>query len=341
MSEHMPLCRLPEFELTIFRGTLHDHLSHSEFHLPGARQLTLELLQGLDFLHQNGMTHGYITTRTVYLTGTSFSPKLSGFGYSVVLGLYDENLPDGWRFSKTNDASHSAQRKDIWDLGTVVVQIFLGLHAIGDFTNPQQLYSRRDLSRPFVDFLRKMFSTEKKAASCFDLIPSELLRSDTPIVSREQASTDSVSGRARHNSANIRLTPLSHYETQFTELSRLGKGGFGEVVKAQHRVDKALYAVKKITQSTQLLDQTSKEVILLKRLNHPHVVRYFNAWIEAEVEKEEDAVSISSEESSPGVDFGYSAGGIDFVSNSHTGFEFGNDSEGMTRRLDLNNANQC
>ncbi|EME82227.1 uncharacterized protein MYCFIDRAFT_43169 [Pseudocercospora fijiensis CIRAD86] len=310
------------------RGTLHDHLSHSEVHLPGARQLTLELLQGLDFLHQHGMIHGYITTRTVYLSGTSFSPKLSGFGYSVVLGLYDENLPDGWRFSKTNAESQSSQRKDIWDLGTVVVQIFLGLQVIGEFANPQQLYSRRDLSRAFVEFLRKMFSTDKKATSCFDLIPSELLRSDTPIVNREEASTDSVSRRGRHNSANIRVAPLSRYETEFTQLSRLGKGGFGEVVKAQNRLDQGVYAVKKIKQSTQFLDKVLQEVILLNRLNHPYVVRYFATWIEAEVEKEEDAVSTSSEESSPGVDFGYSTGGIDFVSNSHAGFEFGNDSEG-------------
>ncbi|KXT12899.1 hypothetical protein AC579_10461 [Pseudocercospora musae] len=309
------------------RGTLHDHLSHSEFHLPGARQITLELLQGLDFLHQRGMAHGYITTRSVYLSGISFSPKLSGFGYGAVLGLHDEDIPDGWRFSKSNEESHFAQRKDLWDLGTVVVQIFLGLQAIRQFTNPMQLLSRRDLSHTFTEFLRKMFSNDKKAASCFDLIPSELLRSDAPIVDRGQPSTDSVVGRGRHNSANIRLVPLSRYEIEFTQLSRLGKGGFGEVVKAQHRVDQGLYAVKKITQSTQLLGKTLQEVILLKRLNHPHVVRYFNAWIEAEVEEEDDAISTSSEESSPGVDVGYSTGGIDFVSNSHAGFEFGNDSE--------------
>ncbi|KXT02245.1 hypothetical protein AC578_5082 [Pseudocercospora eumusae] len=309
------------------RGTLYDHLSHSEFHLPGARQITLELLQGLDFLHQRGMAHGYITTRSVYLFGNSFSPKLSGFGYSVVLGLHDEDIPDGWRFSNTNDESPFAQRKDLWDLGTVVVQVFLGLQAIRQFTNPLQLLSRRDLSHTFTEFLRKVFSNDKKAASCFDLIPSELLRSDTPIVDRGKPTADPVVGRGRHNSANIRLAPLSRYETEFTQLSRLGKGGFGEVVKAQHRLDQGLYAVKKITQSTQLLDKTLKEVILLKRLNHPHVVRYFNAWIEAEVEEEDDAASTSSEESSPGVEVGYSTGGIDFVSNSHAGFEFGNDSE--------------
>jgi hypothetical protein len=39
----------------------------------------------------------------------------------------------------------------------------------------------------------------------------------------------------------------SRYKSDFKELGKLGKGGCGEVVKARNRLDKRLYAVKKVT----------------------------------------------------------------------------------------------
>ena len=122
---------------------------------------------------------------------------------------------------------------------------------------------------------------------------------------------------------------MSRYTIDFTEVGRLGKGGFGEVVKARNKLDGGVYAVKKIKQTPQLLDQVISEVMLLNRLNHPYVVRYFSAWIEedssgvvfedstTETETATDAITEDDTGDQPRIDFGYqSRGGLDFVSSS-------------------------
>ena len=76
------------------------------------------------------------------------------------------------------------------------------------------------------------------------------------------------------------------------------------------------------------------EIILLSRLNHPNVVRYFTAWIEDEAPREGGKKSLSATEGESvsalgesDIAFGQSTGGLDFISSS--GFpkiEFGYDS---------------
>jgi translation initiation factor 2-alpha kinase 4 len=68
--------------------------------------------------------------------------------------------------------------------------------------------------------------------------------------------------------------PFSRYKEDFVEEGRLGKGGFGEVVKARKKLDGQIYAIKKITQkSSASLTEVLKEVRLLSQLSHPSVVR--------------------------------------------------------------------
>lgn len=70
--------------------------------------------------------------------------------------------------------------------------------------------------------------------------------------------------------------PFSRYAHDFVEEGRLGKGGFGEVVKARQKLDGQIYAIKKITQkSSAQLDDVLKEARLLSQLNHPSVVRKY------------------------------------------------------------------
>ena len=88
---------------------------------------------------------------------------------------------------------------------------------------------------------------------------------------------------------------LSRYHNDFEEISMLGKGGFGSVVKSKNRLDGRIYAIKKV-----LLDEDKRrrslsveenesqdeivnnmkllrEVTTLSRLQHQHVVRYYQA----------------------------------------------------------------
>ncbi|GAB4825465.1 eukaryotic translation initiation factor 2-alpha kinase [Ancistrocladus abbreviatus] len=75
----------------------------------------------------------------------------------------------------------------------------------------------------------------------------------------------------------------SRYLNDFEELQSLGHGGFGHVVLCKNKLDGRQYAVKKILlkdKSPPLNDRILREVATLSRLQHQHVVRYYQAWFE-------------------------------------------------------------
>ncbi|GME94581.1 unnamed protein product [Ambrosiozyma monospora] len=75
----------------------------------------------------------------------------------------------------------------------------------------------------------------------------------------------------------------SRYVQDFEEVGILGKGGFGEVVKARNKLDGRFYAIKKIRHTEDKLSKILNEVMLLARLNHQYVVRYYAAWLEDDI----------------------------------------------------------
>ncbi|KAJ0977116.1 hypothetical protein J5N97_012590 [Dioscorea zingiberensis] len=75
----------------------------------------------------------------------------------------------------------------------------------------------------------------------------------------------------------------SRYLSDFEEVNSLGHGGFGHVVLCKNKLDGRLYAVKKIRlkdKSPHVNDKILREVATLARLQHQHVVRYYQAWYE-------------------------------------------------------------
>jgi translation initiation factor 2-alpha kinase 4 len=200
--------------------------------------------------------------------------------------------------------------------------------------------------------LRKFFKPDpKKRPSAFDLIPCEFLRDDielyeqppTPVRSRNSETSLSRFKLRRESSSGIG-GPYSRYSTDWVEQGRLGKGGYGVVVKARNKVDKRIYAIKKIKQkSASALTSVLSEVMLLSRLNHPCVVRYYTAWPEEDLpgtlDPDDDgsttfdtddssSESGSSDEGTDVVACSHSTGGLDFISSSgYPKIEFGSDAE--------------
>lgn len=338
------------------RGNLHDVLSMSTLHVSKARQFTTELLGALDYLHSKGMVHGSINAKTTYLTGQpSLSPKLADFGYASFLGEHQSTAPVCWQSPDAESTSQTIRKKsDSWDLGVLVVQMFSGLNATTDYHSPEDMLNKQNFSDSFEVFLQKFFAVDaKKRSTSFDLMASEFLRTDSPVLKedsktahghvRGSKSTNGLESplrrRSRHNSTIAPEHP-SRYLSDFTELQRLGKGGFGEVVKAQSKVGKGVYAIKKIKPALQMLDQVLSEVMLLERLVHPYVVRYFGAWVETDGTYQEDAISESEDDvsESQSIEFGMSStGGLDFVSSHGAGFDFASDSEDDTESEDDEN----
>ncbi|CAJ1933325.1 unnamed protein product [Sphenostylis stenocarpa] len=80
------------------------------------------------------------------------------------------------------------------------------------------------------------------------------------------------------------VTHSSRYLNDFEELRPLGHGGFGHVVLCKNKLDGRQYAVKKIRlKDKSMPDRILREVATLSRLQHQHVVRYYQAWFETEV----------------------------------------------------------
>jgi len=79
---------------------------------------------------------------------------------------------------------------------------------------------------------------------------------------------------------------VTRYQDEFLELSRVASGTFGSVVKARHRLDGVVYAVK-ITKKKPKRNSRDEKValnevfVLAAMMKHRHVVRYFNAWVES------------------------------------------------------------
>ena len=82
----------------------------------------------------------------------------------------------------------------------------------------------------------------------------------------------------------------SRYLSDFMELGVLGRGGGGEVVKVKNRLDRRIYAVKKIILESEIgkfgkiwATQNRKlrrEVTTISRMTHSNIVRYYQAWVE-------------------------------------------------------------
>lgn len=86
----------------------------------------------------------------------------------------------------------------------------------------------------------------------------------------------------------------SRFNLDFINRKRIGRGAFGSVYRAQHRVDTVVYAIKQIKftfKNTSDLNVTYervlREVKSLAQLNHPNIVRYNQAWFEPGHQKDE------------------------------------------------------
>lgn len=74
----------------------------------------------------------------------------------------------------------------------------------------------------------------------------------------------------------------SRFLKDFEQLELMGKGGFGLVFEAKHKIDENHYAVKRISipANADKRDKFMREVRALSKLEHVGIVRYYSAWIE-------------------------------------------------------------
>ncbi|XP_066232988.1 eukaryotic translation initiation factor 2-alpha kinase 3 [Saccopteryx leptura] len=114
-------------------------------------------------------------------------------------------------------------------------------------------------------------------------------RKESETQCQTESKYDSLSGEANDGSWNdIKNSGyVSRYLTDFEPIQCMGRGGFGVVFEAKNKVDDCNYAIKRIRLPNResAREKVMREVKALAKLEHPGIVRYFNAWLEAPPEK--------------------------------------------------------
>lgn len=327
------------------------------------RAWAMQLLEALEFYHSNGIAHAKVHVGNILL-------EVAETGNTIVKlsdGVYQHDLHSMKNHSTANysgaeslnwtapEVISNAHHKpiaasDIWDLGVALLQMIFGLSVQTRHKSPNNLLVSRDMSRSLEEFFGQMFITDiKKRKSAFNLKMFEFLRTEDsvfrepnpPHFATENIRISRSGSMTVHPRRDSLAKPLnySRYLNDFVEIGRLGRGGYGEVVQARHKLENRVYAIKKIKQdSATALARVLGEIIMLSLLNHPNIVRYFTAWTETDGSNQPRSVlSSSSRRSSlsltngdPNGLFAKSSGGLDFISADHPEIVFGysNDDEG-------------
>jgi translation initiation factor 2-alpha kinase 4 len=344
------------------RGSLEEFLELAgHLALGKVRSWTRDLLDAISFLHSKNIAHQDIHAGNVLLFREStgeFVPKLSDCWYQREIhnastpkpGLPGLTTARSAYWLPPEIAGQSrpqyTYKTDVWEFGIVFIQMIFGLDILQKYSSPRNLIQGLTLSVPLEELVSRFFKDDKqKRPRPFELGSSEFLATDAPVLAESDTfqmlpttpSLSSIPAKLRRESMS-RGAAISRFAEDFVEEGRLGKGGFGEVVKARQKIGGQIYAIKKVTQRSHVgMSEILKEVRLLSRFSHPAVVRYYNAWLE-EVPNTTDTEGETSTEGytetedtvsdSMGIEFATSTGGLDFMSSNaaiESGYDYDSD----------------
>lgn len=91
----------------------------------------------------------------------------------------------------------------------------------------------------------------------------------------------------------------SYFHSSFDIARCIGKGGFGVVFEAKHKLDDCHYAIKRINLKKygRSLQQALREAKALATCEHEHIVRYYHCWIEKSKENSPSSQNSDSKNS--------------------------------------------
>jgi eukaryotic translation initiation factor 2-alpha kinase 4 len=316
--------------------------------LSKARIWTSDLLEALGFLHSHGIIHQDLHPGNILLCrepAGDIVPKISDAGYQRELHTLCAKVSTVTSTRAAKSAywfppeiagvskPQYTQKTDVWDFGIVFLQMVFGIDVLQKYHSPASLVDGLSLSAPLEELVSRFFKTDpKKRPRAFELSSSEFLatncaildESDTAVPGSQASFSQTFPRRLRHDSMNRTAAPTSRYQEDYVEEAQLGKGGFGEVVRARKMIDGHLYAIKKITQrSKETLSEILKEVRLLSQMNHPAVVRYYNTWLETVPGFSDEDDSSDEELTTEGSRGTVSAGiNIEFADSKSRGLDF-------------------
>ncbi|WWC92548.1 uncharacterized protein L201_007507 [Kwoniella dendrophila CBS 6074] len=296
-------------------------LGLSEIHSKNATQRQIDL----DFTLISTGVNG---ERSVKLAGTGYARRIIDMHRSNnFLRSKTETTPEEWISPEERDSPHSySKQRDIWHAGLLLLQLMAGPEILRKYHSLHSvLHHEFDHSELMSEVLSGLLNPIAKKRVTADDALSKLRSADEETTRRGY--NRQHSGHVPHNSLTgapsdptlsiLGVSPvnrglfgympgtpqplaprLSRYRTDFEEVEFLGKGGFGEVVKARNKLDGRSYAIKKVKLRPE--DNEAKvyrEVNNLSRVNHQHIVRYYSCWLE---DANPPHLTPTAEDSTPG-----------------------------------------
>ncbi len=262
------------------------------------------VLQVLSYMHGVNIVHRDLRDTSIFLDRGRLV-RVAGFSVDKrVRDLLQQDGEEEDRFPQA--AGRGAKKTDVYRFGLLLLSLAKG-EVAQDSTLP------KDLNPVLEDFLRKcLWRDERDRWSAAQLLEHRWLkqRPEKALLGTTEGRDDAQSPEPDDETGPapvpfLRGSGESRLQSEFDFISKIGKGGFGEVMKVKNRLDGQVYAIKKIKLNRADKPSTRKlmrEVKLLSRLNHENVVRYYTSWIEAmEVtavadEDDEEEQTASSEE---------------------------------------------
>ncbi|RIA85582.1 kinase-like domain-containing protein [Glomus cerebriforme] len=228
-----------------------------------------------------------------------------------------------------------SRKTDIWHMGVIFVQMLFGLKTTQYYNSLDSLFSssKHEIPDPVKNVLKSMLQMDqRKRPTPLELLNNSFFNEGTsfnedpvtiidpslkymispgqPNLSRDihtlfnkENHNEIVGGFSSHHAVSpptlsTQNVSFSRYKLDFEELAFLGRGGFGEVVKARNKLDGRYYAIKKVRLNPNDIEKTKKilrEVTTLSRLHHQYVVRYYTTWFEDSDNSWNDTESFSED----------------------------------------------
>ncbi|CAJ0962482.1 unnamed protein product, partial [Mesorhabditis belari] len=226
------------------------------------RRLATSLVCGLRWLHEQQLAHGSLAMNSLWTddcTAFRLGDWQIGRALNDLADLFRSTVADKPIASVEKLDQKALRKKDLFVLGTLLDTLRVG---------PCESSS--------ISPLLQAFSADCQSAKSIDeLVDHPYLSADALLLVNEGSS--SSAGLQTVAGASTRLG------RDFFIVKSLGKGAFGEVLLARNKLDLVHYAVKVIPldpRSEKLNRKMTREAKLFAKLNHPNVVRYYNAWID-------------------------------------------------------------
>ncbi|KAG1661721.1 eIF-2-alpha kinase GCN2 [Nymphon striatum] len=266
------------------------------------QHITTKILDILNYLHENSVVHKDLSDTCIYLEQTG-DVKLSDYSIQrrildLLINFSKKNIIDRYPLS----LGRGGKKSDIYRLGLVLMSL-----AQGKIVSTMVPNIPMSLPTQLFNFLSNCLEQNEKERWGINQLQQHTFiqpgvgdrDNDVDDLDKDLRTKDGIPAEGLSSVPFIVSdgSNQGRIKEEFQIIKWLGKGGFGDVVKVQNKLDGGIYAIKRIplNPSSRLLNKKiTREVKLLSRLNHENVVRYFNSWIETQLEDTNEADSNTS-----------------------------------------------